>query len=605
MTGIAYDPDLRDIRFVLYEQLQVDRLSSIARYQEFNQELYDMVLDEAARLSRETLFPINSKGDRAGCTLSGGKVTTPLGYKEAWRTYREGGWVSPTAPVEYGGQNLPGAVGIAVGEMFSSAACAFMMYPGLTRAAADLLTHFGNDWMRTTVVPRLVAGEWSGTMCLTEPQAGSAVGDNRTQAEPLGDRRYLIHGTKIFISGGDQDLTANIIHLVLARTPGAPAGVKGLSLFLVPKVRFDPQSGALGEANDVVCSGIEHKMGINGNATAMLNFGDSGGCQGWLLGEEGDGITQMFHMMNEARIGVGLQGLAVGGAAYRFALNYARDRVQGTRIEDMRDAHAPRVAIVEHPDVKRMLLWMKAHVEGLRSLLYTTAMWHDLAANSTDPAEKEKYDQLVSLLTPICKSHGSDKGFDVAVQAVQVFGGYGYCGEYPVEQYVRDAKIFSIYEGTNGIQALDLLGRKVSMGGGILLLRYMGEINEILDGARGRQTLAIEIEAVEKARDLLGAVTFQLGSYNASGDRAYPVLQATPYLNLFGTVVLAVELLKQAALADRALEQGGASLSSPDASFYRNKVRTARFYIHNILPQARSLAKGIEAGDRSALEAEF
>lgn len=604
MTGIAFDPDLRDMRFVIYEQLDVLSMSRIPLYADFNRELYDMVLDEAARFARETLYPINGKGDRAGCKLEGGKVTTPPGYREAWQAFRESGWVSPGTPQEYGGQGLPAPVALAVGEIFSAAATAFAMYPGLARAAADLLIHAGDGWMRSTVVSRLISGEWGGTMCLTEPQAGSAVGDNRTQARPIGEGKYLVEGTKMFISAGDHDLTDNIIHLVLARTPEAPPGIKGLSLFLVPKFRFDPESGALGEPNDVVCSGIEHKMGINGNATCVLNFGDTGNCQGWLIGEEGQGIQIMFHMMNEARIGVGLQGLAVGGVAYRFALAYARDRVQGTRIEDLKDALAPRVAIIEHPDVRRMLLWMKAHAEGIRSLLYTTAMYHDLSMNGPE-AEREGYKQLVELLTPICKAHSSDVGFEITEQAVQVFGGYGYCGEYPVEQYLRDSKIFSIYEGTNGIQALDLLGRKVAMGGGILLMRYMQEINEILEAARARPGLSGEIGDVEKARDLLGATTFQLAGFGAAGDRAYPVLQATPYLNLFGTVVLAMELLKQATVADRALEAGGASLADADARFYRDKVRTARFYIKTVLPKARAFAKLIESGDRSPIEAEF
>lgn len=375
MSSVAFVPDLRDLSFVLFEQIRVQDLTD-SRFSEFNQELYEAVIAEAGRVGTEVLAPLNSIGDRKGCKLENGAVSTPPGFKEAWNSFRDGGWVSLGSPSEFGGQGLPTAVTLAAVEIFNGANTAFSMYPGLTVGASNLLRERGTAEMKAKYVPNLVSGKWTGTMCLTEPQAGSAVGDARTVAVPDGDS-FLLTGTKIFISAGDHDLSENIIHLMLARTPDAPAGIRGISLFVVPKFLVEAD-GSLGARNDVVCAGIEHKMGINGNATCLLSMGENGGARGWIIGKEGEGIQHMFVMMNEARIGVGTQGYAVAAAAHQAALAYARDRVQGTSLKELKDANARRVPIIEHADIRRMLLGMRAKIAGMRALALGLAHRFDL-----------------------------------------------------------------------------------------------------------------------------------------------------------------------------------------------------------------------------------
>jgi alkylation response protein AidB-like acyl-CoA dehydrogenase len=615
MSSVAFTPDLRDLQFVLFEQIRVQDLAD-PRFAEFGQELYDAVITEAARVGTEVLAPINSKGDRHGCRLEDGVVTTPPGFKEAWKSFVEGGWTSLTAPPEWGGQGLPSAIALAAVEIFTGANTAFSMYPGLTVGAANLLRERGTDAMKATYLPNLVSGKWTGTMCLTEPGAGSAVGDAKTVAVRDGDS-YLLTGTKIFISAGEHDMAENIIHLMLARTPDAPAGIKGISLFVVPKFLVN-EDGSLGARNDVVCAGIEHKMGINGNATCMLSMGEGGGARGFIVGREGEGIQHMFVMMNEARIGVGTQGYAVASAACNAALAYARDRVQGTSLKDMRDANARRVAIIEHPDVRRMLLGMRAKVAGMRALTVSLAHRFDLTHGKEKDESAQADMDWLEVLTPICKSWCTDEGFQICKDAVQVMGGYGYIGEYPVEQYLRDSKVFSIYEGTNHIQALDLIGRKMAAKGGMRFMSVLNELNIRIAALEEFPELAAEKDALEKSRDRLGDSAMHLGGLGMSGDEQLPALHANDMLNLFGDVVIGVLLADQARIAMPKLKamaaaagvdlmdaraRAGWLADSAEARFYAGKVDNLRFYCAQHLPRTVALRAAIKSTDRSALEA--
>lgn len=601
MSATDYTIDLRDIKFVLFEQLKAhEQLVQIPRYKDFDRDMYDAVLDMAAELAVNTVAPVNKVGDREGCALdAAGNVTTPACFKPAFRAIAESGLVAASMNIEHGGQGLPHVIDIATHEMLSGAATAFNMYPGLTRAAANLLTWEGTpDWITTTAVPRMLGGQWSGTMCLTEAGAGTAVGDNRARATPTADATvFHLSGEKMFISGGDNDLTSNILHLVLARLPDAPPGTKGLSIFVVPKFLF-AADGTLGARNDVKVVGIEHKMGINGSATCTIALGATGTCVGYLLGVPGQGMEIMFRMMNEARIGVGIQSLGLASAAYQNALAYAKDRVQGSAVENFRDADPPRITINQHPDVRRMLATMKCTVDAMRSLIYSVANRFDKTHYGED-AEKEYLLGLVELMTPIIKAHCSDKAFEVCVTALQVFGGYGYIGEYPVEQHVRDAKITSIYEGTNGIQAMDMLGRKMRKGQGMLFMSWLNEANEELDRCRAIAALADEVAGLERARDQLGQTAMHLGMLGGQGNLRGAMLQATPFLELFGLVVLGLHSLWQARVAHLAIQEGA---RPEDLRFYRGKLMNARFYIKNVLPKATALAKAIQAGDESCLE---
>jgi alkylation response protein AidB-like acyl-CoA dehydrogenase len=601
VSATEYVVDIRDIKFVLFEQLKVqEELASIPRYEAFDKDMYEAILDMAADLAMNTVAPVNRVGDRQGVRLDGeGNVTTPDCFKGAYKAIAEAGLIAASTDPEFGGQGIPHVVDVATHEMLSGAATAFNMYPGLTRAAANLLTWDGTPaWIRDTAVHRMLGGEWGGTMCLTEAGAGTAVGDNRARAEPTADPNvFHLTGEKVFISGGDQDLVSNILHLVLARLPDAPPGTKGLSIFVVPKFLFDT-SGALLGRNDAKVVGIEHKMGINGSATCTLALGASGTCVGYLLGEVGQGMEIMFRMMNEARIGVGIQSLGLASGAYQNALAYTRDRVQGSAVEAFREADPPRVPINQHPDVRRMLLKMKCQVEGMRSLVYSVANRFDRTHHGND-SEKEYLLGLVELMTPIVKSHLSDKGFEVCVTALQCFGGYGYIGEYPAEQYVRDAKITSIYEGTNGIQAMDLLGRKMRKGSGMLFMAWLNEANAELERARAVGALTDETALLERARDQLGQTAMHLGMVGQQGNLRGAMLQASPFLDLFGTVVIGLHSLWQARVAHEAIQNGA---SGDDLKFYKGKIANARFYMRNILPNATAIAKSIQAGDESCLE---
>ncbi|MCA9669077.1 MAG: acyl-CoA dehydrogenase [Myxococcales bacterium] len=609
MPETTYSVDLRDIRFVLYEYLGLERLQALG-YSAVDREAIDLMLEECFKVNRDLLAPLNQVGDRVGLRFEDGKVITPEGFKKAYDAFVQGGWMRITEPEEAGGMGLPYCMALAPTEMNVGANCSLALSIGLTYAAASTIRAHGAPWMIDTYCEKMVSGQWQGTMCLTEPAVGTALPDMKTNARKVGDEWYL-RGTKIFITGGEHDLTENHVHLVLSRTEGAPAGYKGLSLFIVPKFRPD-KSGNPGEPNDVVCAGIEHKMGIKASPTCVMQFGENDDCRAWLIGEEGQGLPQMFHMMNHARIGVGMQGLAIASQAYQYARDYARERVQGTDIEKIKDNDAPRVTINQHPDVRRMLLSSKAIVEGSRALLYKTANFLDLAAGGDDNAET--YRGVVELLTPICKAWVSDRGFDVTRDAVQIMGGYGYVSEYPVEQHLRDAKIASIYEGTNGVQALDLLGRKLPAKGGMHLQMLLKQIDDFLGNQKGHPGLAKDIAFFADEFERWKGVTMKLAALGMGGDRRYPVLCATPYLEMAGNTVVGWCLLEQAVVAFDKLqstysargaadEAARAALHDKDseAAYYFNKIETTRFFVYNILTRNRGIAAQIESGDRSAL----
>jgi alkylation response protein AidB-like acyl-CoA dehydrogenase len=600
----------RDIQFVLYEQMSVDDLCKLPAYSECNRELFEMVIDEAIKMATDVMAPLNAVGDHEGLKFEDGKVTTPAQFKPAWRKFAEGGWIGMVHDPEVGGQGMPHVLKFVAEEIFSGANVAFFLTSILTEGAAHLIDKFGTQEQRKAYCEKMYTGAWTGDMCLTEPSAGSDVGNLKTTARKNGDH-YLISGSKIFITSGEHDLAPNVIHPVLARIEGAPGGTKGISLFLVPTYLVNPD-GSLGERNDVVCGGIEHKMGIKASPTCTLNFGDEGKCKGWLLGEENTGMRLMFQMMNEARLGVGIQGLGLAGAAYLSALGYSQERTQGPAWNAPKDD--ARALIVTHPDVRRMLMRMKAFVDGMRSLMYAVARYIDLSTHAADEKERERYSHYIELLTPICKAYGSDMGFRVNEIAIQVYGGYGYCQEYPVEQYCRDQKISSIYEGTNGIQALDLLGRKVGGKGGLYFKEYLELLDGLIRENKGHRQLGELVGKLDQAKNELIKVTLKFGELMGS-DPVLPLLGATPYLEAFGHVVVSYYLLDAAVKAAAKLnaicdEQGAKDEQSrvrllennTEAAFYHGRVASARYFVHNVLPEVFALSAGMLSGDKSAME---
>lgn len=603
MSSNAFRVDEREFQFALFEHINIEQLFAFDYFKDHSRETIEQTLAVAMDLCREQLGPLNRSADKEGCRFNKetNQVFTPKGTREIYKTYCENGFVSVTAPGEEGGIQAPATLGVALSELFSGCNCAFTMYPGLTRSAAHLLVTHGEAWMKEVVVPRLYSGEWTGTMCLTEPSVGTAVGDLAAQAFRNGDT-YLIRGTKQWVSGGEHDLTDNIIHLVLARIEGASPGMKGVSLFMVPRKRIDPHTGAILGDNDMKCVGIEEKMGLHGNSTCLLQFGDSDQCEAYLIGEENQGITYMFLMMNEARIGVGIQGLGMASVAFLNAEEYAHSRVQGTDVETFRDPNSPRVAIVRHPDVRRMLLRQRAIVEGGRALCLSAGFFYDMASHHSDPSERERYMGYVELLTPIVKAWTTDMAYESAVLSVQTYGGYGYTRDYPVEQILRDLKVTSIYEGTNGIQAMDLVGRKMRMKGGMVFMSFIGYLNDFIEANRANGEIGAEVEALETAKNSLAETSMYIAAMGMQGDQKGAVLNAYPFLRAFGHITVGCLLLQQAGVALAALAKGP---SASDARFYRNKVRTAKFFINNILPEAEGQLNLVRKADRSCLEFEF
>jgi len=603
--------DRRDVDFVLYEQLGLETILENEKFTDLNKKTIDLIITEARKLALKEILPTNAPGDRKGCTFADGVVKVPEEFHRAFELYREGEWITMIDDPSVGGQGLPITAAAAIGEYLTGANCAFSMYPGLCHGAGKLVELFGTAEQRELYLEKMYAGQWGGSMLLTEPGAGSDVGALETTAVDNGDGTYSISGSKIFITGGEQDLTENIIHPVLARIEGAPEGTKGISLFLVPKIRVNADGG-LGEPNDVVCTGLEEKMGIHGSSTCSLTLGGKGGCIGTLLGETNKGMRAMFHMMNEARLGVGIQGMSMGGAAYQFALHYAKERKQGKNLLRMMDPEAPQVAIVEHPDVRRMLLWMKAYVSGMRSFIYYVGRCFDIAETSADPVERERYEGLIEVLTPVVKAYCSDRAFDVCTQAVQVYGGYGYTGEYPVEQYLRDCKITSIYEGTNGIQAMDLLGRKMGMQKGLYFMTLLEEMQKTIGRAREYPELTDLAASVETAVNRLGEVALDLGQTAMSPRVLTAFAYAKPFLDITGEVVMAWMHLWRALAAQPKLEKLVAGLDdvardkklakNKNAIFYNGQIKTARYFLKAMLPEALGKMDGIAAADDAVME---
>jgi alkylation response protein AidB-like acyl-CoA dehydrogenase len=582
----SYRAPLDDMRFLLHDVHNIAQLAELPGLEEATPDVIDAVLQEAATVCEELLFPLNQSGDAEGCHYENGEVRTPKGFKEAYAQYAAGGWIGLAAPVEYGGQGLPEAVRFVFEEMLCSSNLSFSMYPGLSHGASSALQSHGTDELKARYLPKLVDGTWTGTMCLTEAQAGTDLGILTTKAVPAGDGAYKITGTKIFISAGEQDLTENILHLVLAKLPGAPSGTKGISMFLVPKY-LPTDEGKPGTKNGVVCGSIEHKMGIKGSATCVLNFDNA---TGWLVGEEHKGMRAMFTMMNGARLAVGMQGLGLSEVAYQNALAYAKERLQGRSLTGVKNPSEPADPILVHPDVRKGLLRVKAFNEGMRSLAYWVGILIDVESHSPDAAKREEATDLVALMTPVIKAFLTDKGFDNTNISLQTLGGHGYIREYGIEQYVRDARIAQIYEGTNAVQALDLVGRKLPMEGGRLVRRFFELVRNEVEAASTNDTVAEFAKPLGASLLQLQKATMMLAERGfANPDEAGAA--ATDYLHLMGFVAVGWQWLKMATVASRKL-----AANEGNPTFNSAKLKTARFYFARMLPEAGTLLAAIQSG---------
>lgn len=603
--------DRKDIDFVLYEQIDVQALLSNSKFKNLNRKTIDLIINEARNLAIKEILPTFAEGDRIGVKFENDHVQVPECYYRPYRLMQEGEWIAMTADPALGGQGLPHCVALAASEYFIGANSAFALYVYVCHAAGELIELFGTEMQKRLYLKNMYTGKWCGTMLLTEPQAGSDVGALSTTAVKNADGTYSLIGNKIFITAGDHDLTENIIHPVLARIEGAPSGTKGISLFLVPKILVN-DDGSLGEPNDIFCTGVIEKMGIHGSATCSMALGTKGNCRGYLLGEEESGMRIMFRMMNTSRLATGLVGFTCASHAFLVALNYAKERLQGKDIENHRDPEAPQVPIIQHPDVRRMLLWMKSHVEGMRSLAYYTHRAIDLATLSIDKGEEAYYQDLVDLLTPVIKAYFTDRGFDVCVEAMQVMGGYGYTRDYPLEQLLRDCKVTSIYEGTNGIQAMDLLGRKLCMKQGRVFLNLLNEMKKTVEKALTLPELNDLAENLSSAVNLLGETALTLGTKAMSPKPKEAFAYAKPFLDVVGDVSLAWMHVWRATIATTQMEKIVGSLDSGErikqaalnreVAFYEGVLQTATFFMNVVIPITIGKMNGINSGDTTIVD---
>jgi len=592
--------DDRDLKFVLFEHMDIKRLLGYEAYKDFSEDDFSMIIDEALKVGREVLGPCNQEGDRIGCGYQDGQVKAPESFHECWRVMAENGWLAVSSSQEFGGQGLPVLIGGLVTEIFCGANMGFMTYPGLAVGNGRLIENFGTDQDKAMFVEKMYTGIWGGTMCLTEPDAGSDVGWLRTKAVPdseAGDPRiYKIEGTKRFITCGEQDLTENIIHLLLARIEGAVPGTKGISLFIVPKIWVNPD-GSLGEPNDVFCAGLEHKMGIHGSPTTTLNFGENGRCRGILLGEPHSGMAKMFQMMNEARLGCGVQALGMAASAYDTARIYAKERVQGPPFTER---HADRVPIVRHEDVRRMLMNLKSGIEAMRAMIAKTFFLLDVAEHDPDEAARKTAFRRVELFTPLIKAYCSDFAYHLIGEAIQVMGGVGYCSEFPVEEYARDVKIVSIWEGTRYIQALDLIGRKLGMEGGQVFQDWLQEVMDFTGRYKEDQDFGPDSKLLFKATQAVGDFALRYMQYFSSGQSRLIPLTCTRFLECMAEVFLAHLILEQGLIARKKLAE--TESGSADQIFYKGKMETAKYFCRNILPNVFARHTALQQEDVSALE---
>jgi alkylation response protein AidB-like acyl-CoA dehydrogenase len=590
--------DRRDQDFVIWEQMNCEEILKHETYREFNKKTCDMIINEARTLAIRELLPILAEGDQQGVRFGDGTVKVPESFHRVYKLIQEGEWNNLGVPQEMGGQGAPAFVGAAGAEYFLGANWALYCYTTMGNGTAHIINLCGTPAQKEKYVRKLTAAEWGGTMLLTESEAGSDVGALTTTAVRNSDGTFLLTGNKIFITNGEHDLAENIIHPVLARIEGDPPGTKGISLFLVPKY-FVNDDGSLGDRNDIVCSGVEEKHGIHASATCSMTLGSKGKCIGYLLGTERQGMKIMFNMINHARMSTGLQAMAYASSAYLLAVNYARERIQGRDLENFMDHSAPSVPIIRHPDVRRNLLWMKSYVDGMRSFFYYMTRCASQALITDAAEEQEKYGGLFSMLTPIVKDYMAVKGHEVCIQAIQVYGGAGYTRDYLVEQYARDCKITSIYEGTSGIQAMDLLARKIGMKKGLVFMNFLGEIQKTTARAKAVEALNDLGVKVENTAKRLGEIALHIGKMAMSPDFKVAFAHALPFLYAVGDVVMAWMLLWRAVVASEKL---AATPKKKDIAFYEGQIKTAEFFINTELPLTSGKMDSIKGGCAAAIE---